>query len=304
MMNGWRLAAAAALVFAAPATAMAARGYATTTVNMRAGPGTDYPVVATIPDDAHLNIHGCLSDHDWCDVTWSSNRGWVSSHFLDYFYRGHYVYLPSYYEEIDVPVVTFALGSYWDNYYRGRPWYRRLGHWEGVWRDHGRYGEGRHAGDHRHAGLPGAPHRATGPVISGAVGNHGMQNHPSHGNRLAHEPLGNGAGRAHFAHFGHDGGAAHLGVTPGGPHGAARLGEMRGPAFANHHNHAQFGGRPGFGSAPHAAMAPRPGGGPGFAAHAGGIHVGGGAPHVGGGPGAGATAAAHAQMGGGPQRRH
>lgn len=58
MLNGWRLVAATALVFATPATALAAGGYATENVNMRV---TDYPVIATIPDDARLNIHGLPS---------------------------------------------------------------------------------------------------------------------------------------------------------------------------------------------------------------------------------------------------
>ena len=63
---------------------------------MRAGPGTEYPVVKTVPAGAPVNVHGCLSDHDWCDVSWSGDRGWVSADYLNYFYNNRYVYLPSY----------------------------------------------------------------------------------------------------------------------------------------------------------------------------------------------------------------
>ena len=118
------------VIFAVPASAFAARGIATDNVRMRAGPGTDYPVVTTVRKHAEVDIHGCLEERDWCDVTWGEYRGWVSSHYLQYFYEDHYVYLPDYFDVIEVPVVTFALGSYWERYYSGRPWYRQRHRWE------------------------------------------------------------------------------------------------------------------------------------------------------------------------------
>jgi uncharacterized protein YraI len=141
MTKRWRLLAAALFLIGAPTAALAARGTTTSDVNMRAGPGTDYPLVATVPEDARVNIHGCLSDYDWCDVSWSGERGWINAQYLDYYYNNRYVYLPDYVDVIDVPVVTFTLGSYWADYYPHRPWYRRLNHWVNVWRSHGSYGQ-------------------------------------------------------------------------------------------------------------------------------------------------------------------
>lgn len=159
MLGRWRLLAAAIFFIAAPATAFAARGYATNTVHLRAGPGTAYPIVDTIPGGAHVTIHGCLRDRDWCDVTWHRDRGWVSANYLNYFYRNRYVYLPNYFDTIDVPIVTFALNDYWANYYVGRPWYHRRAHWAHYWRGHRHHGDWRHARHRDRDHVRGSDHR-------------------------------------------------------------------------------------------------------------------------------------------------
>ena len=139
----------AVLLISTPAIAFAARGYATSDVNMHAGPGTGYPVVDIIPAHARITIYGCLSDYAWCDVSWRGDRGWVSADDLDYFYNNRYVYLPGYADVIDVPILTFSLGTYWNDYYVGRPWYGRLSYWQSYWQSHGRYGFNRTRGGNR-----------------------------------------------------------------------------------------------------------------------------------------------------------
>jgi uncharacterized protein YraI len=127
---------AAALL--APTAALAAPGMVTASVGLRAGPGPGFPIVDRIPDGSRVNIHGCLRGHAWCDVSWTDDRGWVSAQYLEYLYRNHYVYLPDYVDEIDVPVVPFVLSSYWSTYYAGRPWYHRRAHWNSYWTAHQR----------------------------------------------------------------------------------------------------------------------------------------------------------------------
>jgi uncharacterized protein YraI len=122
-----------------PAAALAAPGVVTTSVSMRAGPGTGFPAVDRVPGGARVNIHGCIRGDAWCDVSWTANRGWVSSRYLEYLYRNHYVYLPDYVGVADVPIVPFVLSSYWADYYSGRPWYHRRAYWDGYWRSHARY---------------------------------------------------------------------------------------------------------------------------------------------------------------------
>src|SRR5438105_14488648 len=107
----------AATVLLMPAAAVAAPGIVTTTVSLRAGPGEGFPTVDRIPGGARVDIHGCLKGNAWCDVSWSEDRGWVSSQYLEYLYRNRYVYLPDYVGEVDLPVVPFVLTWSWSSYY-------------------------------------------------------------------------------------------------------------------------------------------------------------------------------------------
>lgn len=128
----------AAAMLLMPTVALAAPGIVTTTVSLKAGPGEGFPTVDRIPGGTRVNIHGCFRGKAWCDVSWSDDRGWVSSRYLQYLYRNRYVYLPDYVDEIDVPIVPFVLTSYWSSYYAARPWYHRRAHWSGYWRSHER----------------------------------------------------------------------------------------------------------------------------------------------------------------------
>ncbi len=119
-----------------PTAALAAPGIVTESVGLRAGPGPDFPLVDRIPAGSRVDIHGCLRGYAWCDISWSEDRGWVSSEYLDYLYRSSYVYLPDYVDDIDVPVVPFVLATYWSNYYAGRPWYQRRAYWTNYWTSH------------------------------------------------------------------------------------------------------------------------------------------------------------------------
>lgn len=133
-----RTALVAALLLA-PTAALAAPGIVTVSTGLRAGPGAGFPLVDRIPEGARVNIHGCLRGNAWCDVSFSDDRGWVSSQYLEYLYRNHYVYLPDYADEVDVPVVPFVLSSYWSSYYEDRPWYRRHAYWNNYWISHERF---------------------------------------------------------------------------------------------------------------------------------------------------------------------
>src|ERR1700745_1972875 len=128
----------AALLLVPPA-ALAAPGIVTVSTGLRAGPGPGFPLVDRIPGGSRVNVHGCLRGKAWCDVSWSDDRGWVSSQYLEYLYRNRYVYLPDYVDEIDVPVVPFMLTSYWSSYYAGRPWYHRRAYWSNYWTSHQRF---------------------------------------------------------------------------------------------------------------------------------------------------------------------
>jgi uncharacterized protein YraI len=119
-----------ALGFALTAGASAQTAYTTQDVNVRAGPGRDYPLVAWLTPGVQVTVAGCLDTWKWCDVIVGPNRGWVYARFLAYPYQNQNVPIISSGPMIGLPIVTFSIVPYWNNYYRGRPWYADRPHWQ------------------------------------------------------------------------------------------------------------------------------------------------------------------------------
>jgi uncharacterized protein YraI len=121
-----------------PAKAAAPRpnGYPVTNVNLRAGPGTNYPVIVVVPARSWVSIQGCQADYAWCEVISEGNRGWMRSIYLQGWYQGHYYSLRDYAPRLGYPVVAFDIEPYWQSHYRDRPFYGERARWGGN------YGEG------------------------------------------------------------------------------------------------------------------------------------------------------------------
>jgi uncharacterized protein YraI len=135
---------AGAALFAAtllPAAASAAApGYVTTNLNVRAGPGTQFPAVAVFPAGSQLTVIGCTQNFGWCDVSGRGVRGWVSGAYLEILHERRRV-RPRHGVTYGLPVITFSIGRYWDDHYRGRGWYRDRSRYERSWRDDSRRGD-------------------------------------------------------------------------------------------------------------------------------------------------------------------
>lgn len=140
-----------ALLLAASGIASAQNAYTAKPMNVRAGPNRDYPLVAQLDAGTPLDVRGCLSDWSWCDVSFDDNRGWVYSGGVSFVYQGERVPLYSYAPSLGLAVITFSLGAYWDDYYRGRPWYSQREQWS-----HRRLPE--------HQRPPGRPHEGPPPM--------------------------------------------------------------------------------------------------------------------------------------------
>jgi uncharacterized protein YraI len=119
-----------------PTIASAATAYSNADVNMRAGPGTGYPVIVTIYAGEPVTIYGCLSGWSWCDTEWDGARGWVRGDYLDVVYESRYVYLPEYAPRVGLTFITFEFNNYWDDHYRHRHFYRDRERWRDYWRLH------------------------------------------------------------------------------------------------------------------------------------------------------------------------
>ena len=104
-------------------------GYPVTNVNLRAGPGTDYPVIVTVPARAPISILGCLADYAWCDSIFEGNRGWMRSIYLSGYYQGDYYSLRDYAPRLGYRTVSFDIDGYWNSNYRDRPFYGERSRW-------------------------------------------------------------------------------------------------------------------------------------------------------------------------------
>ncbi len=121
---------------AVPGLAQAQSAYTTTYVNLRAGPGFDYPIITAVPAEVALQQYGCLNDWSWCDVSYGPYRGWMAGDYIAYVNDNRWVPLYEYGPRYRVPIVTFSFGTYWDRWYRNRPFYRDRDRWSRYDRDH------------------------------------------------------------------------------------------------------------------------------------------------------------------------
>jgi uncharacterized protein YraI len=118
---------AGAIALMASFGAQAAEGFVTRNIDLMAGPG-DYPTVTSVPGTAPVQIYGCVDNYRWCDVMWKDQRGWAPGDALQYQHEGRRVRLydgsgtPT--AIVEVPLTKFEFDTYWDNYYRERPFYR------------------------------------------------------------------------------------------------------------------------------------------------------------------------------------
>ncbi|OOG54504.1 SH3 domain-containing protein [Rhodanobacter sp. C03] len=117
------------LALAIPALAQAADGFVTGNVNLRAGPDSEYPLILTVPVGTPVNIQGCTTGWEWCDVITMGTRGWVAGTFIQYQYQNQPVLVQEYGANIGIPIVSFVIGTYWSNYYSNRPFYRQRNVW-------------------------------------------------------------------------------------------------------------------------------------------------------------------------------
>jgi uncharacterized protein YraI len=125
------LAIAAGLTFSMAVAAQEA--YTTKAVNVRAGPDRGYPLVVWVPGGSTVYVNGCLSDYRWCDVTAGADRGWVYAKNLQYTYQGRPMTIYGNGPTLALPIISFILGSYWNDNYRNRPWYDSQNSWN-SWR--------------------------------------------------------------------------------------------------------------------------------------------------------------------------
>jgi uncharacterized protein YraI len=123
----------AAVSLASTDASAAVNGWTTRPVTQHAGPGNQYPPVGFLPAGVNVRIFGCVRGLRSCDVAWRGNRGWVSGNALAGFYRNKRVPLVSFGVQLGLPIIAFNFG-YWDDHYRGKPFFRERAKWDKDWR--------------------------------------------------------------------------------------------------------------------------------------------------------------------------
>ena len=109
--------------------AHAADAFATHDLNLRAGPGKNYPIVAVIKGNPGVNVRGCTAGYKWCDISSHGAQGWVVGKYLAGESENHRYAYNTYGQRFGTPVVVFNQRSYWDANYKDRPFYGERKYW-------------------------------------------------------------------------------------------------------------------------------------------------------------------------------
>jgi uncharacterized protein YraI len=100
------LVAATALTGASAALA-ATTATATVDLNIRSGPGPQYPPTGVITGGDQVVVEGCIQNSQWCQVNYNGTTGWSYAEYLTTDYQGKTVIIEQSREQVGVPVVTY-----------------------------------------------------------------------------------------------------------------------------------------------------------------------------------------------------
>lgn len=101
------VAALAGTAFAGTAVAQTTSATATAELNIRSGPGPQYPSVGFIAAGDSAAVDGCLQNSKWCRVTYDGVTGWSYSDYLTADLSGQTVVLTDRYPEVGLSTVTY-----------------------------------------------------------------------------------------------------------------------------------------------------------------------------------------------------
>ncbi len=125
----------AGMATALSAPALAKPAYVPSTVNLRAGPGTDKDILGKIPSGSLIDVGDCTGG--WCAVTWQGKSGFAIETAIDmsgrvpprnYVHRRYYVEEPPAYYLPPPPPPVYVVPYYRRPYY-GPYWGWRHRHW-------------------------------------------------------------------------------------------------------------------------------------------------------------------------------
>ena len=100
-------AAMATTAMAGAALAQSASATATADLNIRSGPGPQYPSIGFIATGDTAAVDGCMEGSKWCRVTYDGVTGWSYSDYLTADLSGEVVVLTDRYPDVGLATVTY-----------------------------------------------------------------------------------------------------------------------------------------------------------------------------------------------------
>jgi uncharacterized protein YraI len=103
--NALPMAALAAVAAISTPTSAATLATATTPLNIRSGPGPQYPVIGAIRQNGRAIVRGCIAGSMWCEVNYLGRQGWAYSQYLAMNVSGQPIVLSQY--RTRVPAINY-----------------------------------------------------------------------------------------------------------------------------------------------------------------------------------------------------
>ncbi|CAN7211903.1 DUF1236 domain-containing protein [Mesorhizobium sp. LjNodule214] len=79
---------------------------AVTDLNVRAGPGPQYPVIGVLAAGQSATLQGCIANSKWCTIAEANGQGWVYSDYVTSDFGGNQMVLTRRPVDADIAVVT------------------------------------------------------------------------------------------------------------------------------------------------------------------------------------------------------
>jgi uncharacterized protein YraI len=76
-------------------------------IDVRTGPGSQYPTVGTATRGSEAILDGCVAGSRWCRIDVNGMRGWVYAQYLSVEQNGGPVIVDKHSDDLGVPVVTY-----------------------------------------------------------------------------------------------------------------------------------------------------------------------------------------------------
>jgi uncharacterized protein YraI len=88
-------------------------------LNVRAGPGPQYPVIGTLAAGQSATLEGCIENSKWCTIAEANGQGWIYSDYVTADFGGNEVVLTRRPADASIAIVEAPADMDYDDTYTG-----------------------------------------------------------------------------------------------------------------------------------------------------------------------------------------